>query len=362
MSFSATIKVRLCNPASIGNSELEGQRTFNSIAEEIASKIAHAYEFNSDNGWSWLDQGTAESYGDASGHLRSDANKIDLVNFSGAERTNVRRSWNLNASQDFIIDFEFRFLSAISSSAAYAMVGISDTDFSSSGDPIATGNSCFLSCGKGTSAAVLTLQSIKNGTGSSANLSGTHSANVTYYARLRRVGTTLTGTTYSDSDRTSQVGTASITNCCVAAATILYAMLARTDLSSRDSTMWIDNVTIYAPSLTTQAPSGVWDTFPAGTAIDMSTIRIPENMNSGDSGDVKYKYAVNNGSLGSAMTQAQLQAESAPTISHSNSIQIVPQLTSSGSKTTCQAFALVDVIFPSGGSFMSRGVLTGGRL
>jgi hypothetical protein len=116
---------------------------------------------------------------------------------------------------------------------------------------------------------------------------------------------------------------------------------------------WVDLSFYYANYLSeyptdSPTPGGQWESLPASSIVDMSTIRIPELMNTSDAGSIKYKYAVNGGALSDTwLTQAQLRAEADVKITDSaQSIKIVPQYISNGTqKATSQAYALVDVQF-----------------
>jgi hypothetical protein len=97
------------------------------------------------------------------------------------------------------------------------------------------------------------------------------------------------------------------------------------------------------------SPGEQWESLPASSIIDMSTIRIPELMNSGDAGSIKFQYAKNGGALnGTWLTQEQLRAKADITVTdESESIKIVPQFISNGTeKATSAAYALVDVQLP----------------
>jgi hypothetical protein len=97
------------------------------------------------------------------------------------------------------------------------------------------------------------------------------------------------------------------------------------------------------------SPGEQWKGLPVSSIVDMSTIRIPELMNSGDAGSIKYQYAKNGGALnGTWLTQEQLRAEADITVTdEAESIKIVPQYISNGTeKATSEAYALVDVQLP----------------
>jgi hypothetical protein len=97
------------------------------------------------------------------------------------------------------------------------------------------------------------------------------------------------------------------------------------------------------------SPGEEWNKLPVSSIVDMSTVRIPEMMNSGDSGSIKYQHANNGGALnGTWLTQAQIRLEADVTISDSTkSIKIVPQYISNGTqRASSQAYALVDVQLP----------------
>lgn len=115
---------------------------------------------------------------------------------------------------------------------------------------------------------------------------------------------------------------------------------------------YIDNWKVYNgyPS-SSPSPDEVWNSFPIGSIIDMSTIHIPELLNDG-SGSIKYKYASNGGSLNSTwLTQAQLRLESNIVVSNStNSFKIVPQLISDGTQyASLETNARIDVTYPTDG-------------
>jgi hypothetical protein len=97
------------------------------------------------------------------------------------------------------------------------------------------------------------------------------------------------------------------------------------------------------------SPGEQWKGLPVSSIVDMSTIRIPELINSGDAGSIRYQYAKNGGTLNGAwLTQAQLRAEADVTVTNaSKSIKIVPQYISDGTqKATSQAHAHVEVQLP----------------
>ena len=97
------------------------------------------------------------------------------------------------------------------------------------------------------------------------------------------------------------------------------------------------------------SPGEQWKDLPVSSIVDMSSIRIPEMMNPGDMGSIKYQYAKNGGALNGAwLTQAQLRAEADITVTdEAESIKIVPRYISDGTqKATSEAYALMDVHLP----------------
>jgi hypothetical protein len=186
----------------------------------------------------------------------------------------------------------------------------------------------------------------------SASNAYTGTVGTTYVLSFQVNGTNLIFTV-KNSDESSTLKTASIAlTSLLAESGNLYAVCGDVANNAWNAEMIIHNfahLQIY--SQLSPSPTGVWTPLPVGTVLDMSTIRIPEIMNSGDAGTLKYKYAVNNGAFSSFLTQSVLQAESDPTITDAtNSIQIVPQLISTGTqKTTCQTFALAEVTPPVAG-------------
>jgi hypothetical protein len=119
----------------------------------------------------------------------------------------------------------------------------------------------------------------------------------------------------------------------------------------------------YGYSTASPSPGDTWTALPVGTIIDMSTIRIPENNNTGDAGSVKYQWAANSGALnGVWLTQTSLQAVSDITVTDATqSIKIVGQyISNSIEKTTTRAFATADATFPTGngGAYTSKSGFT----
>lgn len=97
------------------------------------------------------------------------------------------------------------------------------------------------------------------------------------------------------------------------------------------------------------SPGEQWKGLPVSTIVDMSSIRIPELMNPGDTGSIKYQFAKNGGDLnGTWLTKAQLRAEANIAVTDAEkSIKLVPQYISDGTqKATSQAYALVGVQLP----------------
>lgn len=119
---------------------------------------------------------------------------------------------------------------------------------------------------------------------------------------------------------------------------------------------YLDDVKALAYPTTSPSPAEQWNSLPLDSVVNMSTIRIPEVMNSVDGGSVEYQYAVGGQDVGGGedalngtwLTQTELKAEANPTITDAtNSFKIVPQYISDGTqKTTSQSFAIVDVEFP----------------
>lgn len=96
------------------------------------------------------------------------------------------------------------------------------------------------------------------------------------------------------------------------------------------------------------SPVAVWTQIVEDTLIDMSSIHIPENMDSGDSGSVEYKYAKNSGALSASLTQVQLKAEADFTVT--NKIQalkiVVIYISDGDQRTSSRSFASVSGAFP----------------
>ena len=96
-------------------------------------------------------------------------------------------------------------------------------------------------------------------------------------------------------------------------------------------------------------------------SIDMSTVKCwmfkDGIIQSATNTDVKFKYAVNNGSLSASKTLAELRAESDPTISDvTNSFKVVGVYASDGAyESKSSAWLEVDVIYPDGAGGVSRG-------
>lgn len=102
------------------------------------------------------------------------------------------------------------------------------------------------------------------------------------------------------------------------------------------------------------SPAAIWTALGITGTLNFSTLRIPENLNTGDAGTVKYQYALNSGALnGTWLTQAQLQAiGNAVVITDiTESVKIVGQYISDGSqKTTSRSFAEIEYTPAAGGS------------
>lgn len=102
------------------------------------------------------------------------------------------------------------------------------------------------------------------------------------------------------------------------------------------------------------SPASVWAALSVGAVVDMSTakcwmfksgvIQLATNT------DVKFKYAANNGALGSALTLANLRLESDPIISDvANSFKAVGVYASDGTyESKSSAWLEVNVEFPEG--------------
>ena len=119
---------------------------------------------------------------------------------------------------------------------------------------------------------------------------------------------------------------------------------------------YLDDVDIIAAAYPTDSPSpvAVWSSLPVDAVVDMSTIKCwmfkDDVIQAAGNTDIKFKYAVNNGSLGTSKTLTAIRAESDPTISNaSNSFKVVGVYASDGAyESKSSAWLECDVVFPSG--------------
>ncbi|MCK5607522.1 hypothetical protein KAR91_36905 [Candidatus Pacearchaeota archaeon] len=128
-------------------------------------------------------------------------------------------------------------------------------------------------------------------------------------------------------------------------------------------TSYLDDVSVLKGYPTSSpSPAAVWTGIPAGAVIDMSTAKCwmfkDDVIQPATNTDIKFKYAINNGTLSTSLTLAALRAEDlsgTPITDSVNSFKPVGVYASDGtyeSKST--AWLEVDVLYPEGGGGDSK--------
>ncbi|MBW2644593.1 MAG: hypothetical protein JRE23_00185 [Deltaproteobacteria bacterium] len=117
------------------------------------------------------------------------------------------------------------------------------------------------------------------------------------------------------------------------------------------------------------SPAAIWTAIPVGAELDMSTLKCwmfkDGVIQAAGNTDVKFKYAANNGALGSSLTLAALRAEGNPTITDdTNSFKVVGVYASDGTyESKSRVLLEVDATFPDGAAgggglqLINRGIL-----
>ena len=120
--------------------------------------------------------------------------------------------------------------------------------------------------------------------------------------------------------------------------------------------------------ISSPSPATVWTAISVGAEIDMSTAKCwmfkDGVIQAAGNTDIKFKYAINNGSLSASKTLTELRAESDPTVTDAlNSFKAVGVYASDGSyESMSSAWLEVDVIFPENGGGGGLGIVNGGIL
>lgn len=158
------------------------------------TRLTDFFDFTTDEGITWEDNGTGELWGNNVGSLRSANNAIELI---GANQNQQTRAYKpgFNIPGDFMLDFNY--VARASGGGAF-QVGVQDNPkFAQAMIGDGTSNALHVEFFSTSSHAADTF---KNGVRSS---SGTDSgpSNTTIYGRLKRAGSTLTWETFSLASR-----------------------------------------------------------------------------------------------------------------------------------------------------------------
>ncbi len=178
----------------------------------IATTLSNAYatfigygDFNTDEGFTWIDQGVQESFGNSTGQLRSNNGRAEFVGASGAGINDVYKS--ISPTYNFYYETKVSYTSG---EGNFEVLGISD----STATPYpATTKSIFAFID--TYHTHLTVY-INANNGSGGNTYGSPPAYIaggswTYWLVLTRIGTLVTLKIYSDQAKTVLLSQTSLT-------------------------------------------------------------------------------------------------------------------------------------------------------
>lgn len=299
-SFIETVKIPLWD--GVDTDKLVGERIHIDVAQEIAlarQGDEDVYSLDFDEGLTLVDNGTPESYGDGSGELRTDQNRIDLVNAWENHLTYVRKDYGAdNITGDISIEFEYQYTSS-NASNVNIVAGVTDFDIET-GTPWVNGNAVFVIARDATSG--LAMRTITSGTGSNSVYIAI-TAGTTYYCTFKRVGSEAFLYVHTNSGRTDLHGSIENFACNISPtrflqllSTINYAGNAYDVTSQADNYKFNRDAANLYPT-DSPSPTSTWKGLTANSTVDMSTLEIPVDMNSGNAGTVRFQYASNGGAL-----------------------------------------------------------------
>lgn len=168
------------------------------------TRLTDFFDFTTDEGITWEDDGTGESWENNTGTLRSANGFIELVAADQGEETHAYKA-GFSVTGDFLFDFNFK----VTSGSGFWMVGLANTsDFPRPSLGDGTTNS--LSVGiSGTSD--VRAESFKLGVRTSGDVDGI-SGSITLYGRLERSGSTFTAKIYSGKGQSGLLSTSTVNN------------------------------------------------------------------------------------------------------------------------------------------------------
>ena len=350
--------------------KLEHAPLFEGVAEEIAlSPQGDLYDLNSDEGLEFKDNGIAESYGNSTGEIRSNQDRIDLVNAYMNKVTYSRYDYGVdNISGDFYIEFTFNSISQTGGSWL-PVAGVSDYDINS-GSLWGNGNGIFAYVSTGTEIKIASLTGGSVTTSSAIGIT----LGATYCGTLIRSGSTSSLYIYLDDDRQTLHGSVTSFSCDTNDTRYFYTLSNFNLATSRYATIWADdyrfiNGSNLLYSASSPSPAQVWNALPVGSIVKPSTAKLivykDDVAQSYASTDLLIKHAANNAALSVSITQAAYRLLGDITITdETNAISLVPVFVSDGSyKTGCRAVLYMDVTFPtaSGESKLDKFSWSGNR-